>query len=296
MLREMSAVAARYLEHLGPRDLSLLAAAARVADDQDLHEAARALRSNPRLVADALDRPGTFERLLAAGRGEEPLVEASPFLLFAAGVHRASYDLASATFVPDWVAPRRRLPVLDAARLRDFVADPRHKLFLTELLTSFVRVTSGVLWVQSRNTWRRQRYSELDPVQFAALLEVVAEHERPGIYRRLGDLALFLTGVFPDHSATNLLGRFDVARLLRSTTSGRPPADVTDELGAVALLEGLGVRWYKIACTTAPPYAGPSLEVVSSIASHFQDARRVLNYVTEQYLFRHRGHWFPGIN
>src|SRR5690348_10230268 len=47
----------------------------------------------------------------------------------------------------------------------------------------------------------------------AGLLEAVPQAERPGVYRRLGDVTLFLTGVFPDYAATRVLGPVNAARL-----------------------------------------------------------------------------------
>jgi hypothetical protein len=286
---------ARYLEHLSEADLLLLAQACRL-DESNRESVLRRLRSTPTLVERALSDPRAFDLLFSTRRSNDPLLVASPFLVFAVGVHRAAAELASATFVSDWVAPRQRLPVLDASRLREFVSDPRHRLFLAELLASYTRVASGALWVQARTGWRRQRFSELDPVRFAALVDLVSEEERPGVYRRLGDLALFLTGVFPDHSSTNLFGRFDLARLMRATTPGDRPRPREGELGAIGLLEELGERWYRIACATAPPPTTTNIEIVASVAERFRDARRVLNFVTDRYLWGQRARWFPGVN
>ncbi len=112
-------------------------------------------------------------------------------------------------------------------------------LFLAELLASYVHVASGSVWVQTAHGWRR-RYSELDPVRLATLLEVVDQTERPGVWRRLGDLALFLTGVFPDHTDARGLGPVQATRLLRS--AGLAPGETGAGAG-VALLELLGRRW-----------------------------------------------------
>src|SRR5918992_1166794 len=186
---------ARYLEQLSDRDLVLLAEVADLREGSG-EPAVRRLRGQPDLIERALSDAQTFERL---------------------------FDLQRATFVSDWVGPRQRVPVMDTDRLRSFAGDRVHRLFLAELLASYTKVASGALWVQSRKGWRRQRFSELDPVRLAALIDVVRSEERPGIYRRLGDLALFLTGVFPDHSSSHLLGRIDVQRLLRSGATEEAP-------------------------------------------------------------------------
>src|SRR6266704_2453095 len=170
---------------------------------------AERLRGDPAMVERLLDHPRTFQ-----------------------------------AFVGEWAGPRQRLPVFDAATLRDFLAAPARRLFLAELLASYVHVASGSVLVQTRRGWRRQRFSELDPVRLAALLDVVPAGERVGIYRRLGDLALFLTGVLPDHTATRAFAPVDAQRLLRhagleGVEAGRPGsmAEPAWGSGGVALLE-----------------------------------------------------------
>jgi hypothetical protein len=112
--------------------------------------------------------------------------------------------------------------------------------------------------------------------------------ERPGVLRRLGDLALFLTGVFPDHTARTPLGHPLV--LLRSAgldpSQGEPVAE-----DAFALMELLGARWYKLATRLSPAPSG-SVTALDAIAAAFTDARRILNVVTDTYLFPLREQWF----
>ena len=152
-------------------------------------------------------------------------------------------------------------------------------------------MVSGSTWVATRRGWRRRRFSELDPLQLAGLLDTVPAAERPGVLRRLGDLSLFLTGVFPDHTASTPLGRpVAEVQLLRSAgleAAGTPPGSVN----AFELLELLGGRWYRLAARLSPAPSG-SVEVLAAIAEHFPDARRILNVVTDTYLFPLRERWF----
>jgi hypothetical protein len=219
-------------------------------------------------------------------------VGVSPFLAFATAVHRTAAALETATFVEERWAPRVRIPVFDVAALRELVSEPTRRYFLVELLASYTRVVSGVTWTRTARGWRRRRFSELDPGRLAEMLEVVDAGERPGIYRRLGDLALFLSGVFPDHPPA-LSGGAATDRLLRISGVG---SDQTEELDAHALLELLGARWYRAAVGSATAAGLPvttTLAVAGHMAEHFRDARRVLNAVTDRYLFPWREQWFP---
>jgi hypothetical protein len=250
------------------------------------------LRGDPAALLRLLEHPGVSRSVLAEGDvGPGRAVPASPFLMFAVFVQRAATELASAGHVPERTGPRQRVPLFDAPALRDFLAAPARRLFLAELLASFTRVASGRYWARAGGHARARRFSELDPVRLAGLLDAVPEAERPGVYRRLGDVALFLTGVFPDYASSRALGPVNAARLLRAA---RLPAAQQERLAdepAIELLEHLGARWYRTARDLAP-VATTRLTVVGEVADRFRQARRVLNHVADRYLFPPGGAWF----
>lgn len=269
-------------------------------DGQLLRQVAPAAGAEPaalgegEALARVLAHPATFDAVFGSARSHAP-PSASPFLVFAVAVHRGWAELRGTHHVDEWVGPRQRLPVLGGDDLREFLGSDARRFFLVELLASYTRVASGSTWVQTRRGWRRRRFSELDPVRLASLLEVVPAAERPGVYRRLGDLALFLTGVFPDHTELAGLGPGAQGRLLRiagMSDGGPGPADVPTD--AVALLEQLGERWYRVAVQTVPAPLTGSVQVVADVAERFGLARRSLNYLTDRYLFTRRGGFFGG--
>jgi hypothetical protein len=290
-----SMITAAYLEHLTSADLHLLSPEWRLLEPSELVAAV------DRELDELLASSRLFERVFTQSDAADPLLAASPFLVFAVAVHRATADLDSASYVSEWLGLGRRAPVFDVAHLRDFMASPWHRLFLIELLASYTHVASGSVLVQTRRGFRRQRFSELDPVRLAALLDVVSAAERPGVLRRLGDVALFLTGVFPDHVARRGFGPIDEGRLIRS--SGRAASrEITPSLegqnmvvgdrGAVGLLEQLGRRWYRAAFVSLPHPIAENVAVIGELPEHFDEARRMLGYVTEHFLFSHRDKWF----
>ncbi len=288
-----------YADYLTQADLRLLAravgaSAAAVADLAGDAAAIEGLLADPRVFSAVFGTPSP-----APPAAPEVLVFASPFLAFGVAVHRAVADLAAMDYLPERSGLRQRVPVFDTPELRDFLGSAERRLFLAELLASFTRVASGRYRVPSR--WgsgpgsapgqgagsggrsRTRRFSELDPVKLAELIEVAPEESRPGIYRRLGDVSLFLAGVFPDYSAMHAFGPVDVSRLLRSA---RVPAGDRDGLAAAPaldLLEYLGARWYRAALATAPVRTA-RLDVVGEVAERFRQARRVLNHLADRYL------------
>jgi hypothetical protein len=293
-----SAVTSAYFEHLTDGDVALLAAG---VTDGSLNDRRAALRHRRGGIEDLLGSPRVFETVFATGGNSEPLIGVSPFLAFAVAVHRAARELGSASYAEEWMGVGRWTPVFDAARLREFLSVPWHRFFLAELLASYTHVASGSVLVATRRGLRRQRFSELDPVRFASLLDVVSDAERPGVLRRLGDLTLFLTGVFPDYVARRGFGPVEQSRLVRASrqasarSRGEPravqPGETVDD-NAVALLEQLGRRSYRAAFQLLGTPASGHVAILGELPERFGDARRILGVVTEHFLFAHRDRWF----
>lgn len=264
-------IGALYLEHLSDRDLDLLA---RLQEGESFEDRRAALLRGPDRILGLLRQAALYDAIFRAGPGEV-FLHASPFLAFATLVHRAARDLEHAGFVQEWIGPRQRVPVFDVAGLRDFGADPLRRLFLAELLASYTRVSSGSIVFRTARGWRRRRFSELDPARLLELLDLVPPLERPAIQRRLGDLALFLTGVFPDHAGAGRLR-------------------TSDEENPLALLERLGRAAYRSAWEASGSRGRGTARVLEEVASDgFGRARRILNFLTDRYLFPLRDSWFP---
>lgn len=262
-VEEREAVGRRYGEHLSDHDLLTLAGGRA--------EQVPVLRRQPALVVDLLDRPAVADAVLAA-RHNEPgqFSYISPFLVFAAAVHRTSNALVGRSYVTDRTGPRSRLPVFDGPALAAFATEPRHRLFLAELLASYARLASGVVWRRGERGWQRQRWDELDLVRLAALREALPADEQPGVWRRIGDGALFLAGVFPEY-AERSLGLVEIARLQRATDLRLSTAQ-----GPVSeLLEELAGRAYQRAGASVP----------RAVVESPRSARRVLTLVADRYLF-----------
>jgi hypothetical protein len=293
-----SLVGREYASHLSDADLTLLASVAGpasgtggaggTAGPADVSS----LRGDPAPLLRLLEHPGLFRAVLGPAQADHGwAVPASPFLVFAVLVQRAAAELASADYVPERTGPRQRVPLFDAPALREFLGAPARRLFLAELLASFTRVASGRYRVAAGGRMRTRRFSELDPVRLAGLLEAVPRAERPGVYRRLGDVTLFLTGVFPGYATDRALGPVSAARLLRA--AGLPAAQQERLSGppGIELWEYLGARWYRAARDLAP-VATARVAVVGDVADRFRQARRVLNHLADRYLLPPDNPWF----
>jgi hypothetical protein len=283
-----------YLEHLTDADVSLLAAAS--GEGWSMMDLRAHLRSEPESLQSLLQLSSVFDTIFASGE-QEALLRASPFLAFAVLVSRATRDLAHIRFVEEWVGPGRRVPMFEVAGLQEFASDSLRRLFLSELLASYTHVASGAIWVQTARGWRRRRFSELDPFRLVELIETVPDAERPALYRRLGDLALFLTGVFPDYAARRLVRPIASERLQRVLRQhGLEPLDLpsgSDLSGSFWLLEELGRRSYRLAWEATEAVGSGMARVLGEASAGFGQARRLLNFLTDRYLFPFRERWCP---
>ncbi len=320
---DLDRIGAAYLDHLTEADLRSLVHADEVPE-AEAEARMRALRRAPALLPENLDRPAVSAGLLnlvSADAGQR-FTFISPFLVFAAAIHRIAADLRGSGYVPERTAPGLRVPVFDAPQLAAYLSDPAHRLFLAELLASFARSSSGVILTRTPQGLRRRRWSDLDIGRLVMLLEAVPDADRPPVWRRLGDLALFLIGVFPASVERVMTGRLEPVRLARLTGLTAPPAFG----GPAELTEWLGAGWYRLAArkTAAGAGAAPAADDVQAApaspaapeaqgvvtvgtvrpagaasaatlldnAEHIHQARRVLNAVTDRYLFPVSTDWF----
>jgi hypothetical protein len=163
--------------------------------------------------------------------------------------------------------------------LQEFIEDPGRTSFLASLLSSFAVPEAPSIPA-----------GPFDLYGLALWLDQVLPDDRIILLRRLGDLSLFLTGVFPDHTGSRPLRPIDAERL------GRTIGMTADEVLALCdrsvssagldAMESLGSRWYGAALlgNAMPP-------VIADVATRFRAARRVLNHLSDRYLHKLETGW-----
>jgi hypothetical protein len=300
-------VGSGYADHLTDADLGLLVSVSQETNrPASLVAGGSWLRSHPEALPRLIADPRVFDAVFAPADQASPSAAsaslASPFLIFSVAVHRAAAELESMDHVPERSGQRQRVPLFDAPELRDFLGSPARRLFLAELLGSFTRNAGapyraapgrqpGSRPARGTRPARGRRFSELDLGRMAGLLDAVPDSERAGVYRRLGDVALFLTGVFPDYAVAHALGPVSAARLLRAAQAPEGQQDRLASAPAIDLFEYLGSRWYRAAWGLAPARTA-RLAVVAEVADRFRQARRVLNHIADRCLFPQGNPWF----
>ncbi len=266
-----------YLEHLTEGDVAALA---RLEGSPGPAELRSELGVRPDLIDELLAHPDLYELVTSGGAGGiAPAV--SPFLVFTVLANRAVRELSVSSYVAEWTAPRCRLPVFDVVSLREFVEDGRRRYFLVELLASFTRVAVIAGWAGGRRGGRTAA-TELDLATLAKAVEKFPEWQRPSGYRRLGDVALFSCGVFPDHTAAHPVRPSVREELALSAGVEEPPVGGEHDL---TFIESVGAGWYRRAVDSAREAVGAVPAFLGDVADHFRQARRVLNFLTDRYLY-----------
>lgn len=248
------------------RDLATLAAAASTT----VEELSARLRLQPWTVAELLSSDEVFDTVM--DRQAHPAELVSPYLLFSVLVHRAASELRDATFVNEWAGQKVRLPVFDIAGVHDFLTDPARMTFLARLLATFTGPVLLPVPVDDR----------FDLVSVASWLDAVSDTDRIVLFERLGDLALFLSGVFPDATGSSWISPVDAERLGKTVDlDSAAILGLCDSLGLGGLdaYETLGSEWYRAVSTSRPA------PMIADVSYRFRAARRVLNHVADRYLF-----------
>ena len=227
------------------------------------------IRDKDDLLEPMLEDPKLAERLL----GElEVLVRVSPYLMFSILLRRVRRDLEGRSFVMERDERGKRIPVFEAARAGELLSDLRMREYLTDMLCSFVRTNVAVLYRQEGRSWQKRKFSDMDMDDMMALCQLVESQLKPRFYKRIADIALFLTGIYPDHASF-------VVRRPRS-----------QDWRVVPDYEREGRRFYTLAAQeTEPP--GPA-SVFEKLAEKFTLARGVLNTLSDHYLKPVRARYF----
>src|SRR5258707_1790591 len=229
------------------------------------------IRDKEDLVEPMLEDPKLVERLF---RDEEPFVRISPHLLFSVLLRRVRRDLEKESYVFEVESNGKRIPVFEAPAVAELLANTQTCDYLAEMLSSFVRTNSGVIYWKERGTWHKKRFSDIDIDDMIELARIIDPEMRPALYRRIADLTLFLSGIFPDHAT-----RF-AARRTTMLSAGRTLKDYEQQ----------GKRFYRVAEREADQdHLRP---ILAMLAEQFTLARRALNTLGDRYLKTYRGRYF----
>jgi len=231
------------------------------------------VRDKEDFLEQMLDDPKLIERLL---NDEEALVRISPYMLFSVLLREVKRQVERRGYVYEPESRGRRVVVFEGPGVVELLSNTSTREYLAGLLCSFVKTNTGVIYWKEKGTWHRRRFNDSDMDDMIALAQMVDPDLKPRYYQRVADIALFLSGIFPDQAVR-------VAARTRSTlTTHRTLQDYEHE----------GQRFYHLAAETTEQHSLRS--VLQSLAERFVLARSALNQLSDGYLKEQKAHFFEG--
>jgi hypothetical protein len=261
-------------ERFTDEDLRFVAETA-AAGRYDAAEAPGQLRGRDDLLDVMLEDDRLVDRLLGE---DQALLRVSPRLVFSVLLRRVVRDLQQLPYTVERTADEM-VAVFDATKVRRFIAAPGIWRYLVSMLTSFVRNESLTVLVRRREHYVRRRFNTSSLEDMIDLLGLTGGDEVPWVFRRIGDIALFQSGIFPQslRFAGGARGR------------ARRPTAVPPTL---ASYEEQGRKFYRIAASRAADDEG---RVLGALAEEFAAARKSLELLSDRYLRWTPIRWFPGV-
>jgi len=238
---------------------------------QDCDRVMDLLRRKDDLLEPMLANPKLFDRLRSQ---QEAFAQISPYLLFWILLRQVRRELEEKTYVYEVESKGRRLPLFQAPDVVALLSEEVVFRYLVEMLCSFVRTNADVVYWRERGTWHRRKFSDLDSDDMIELARVVDSKLKPVYLKRVADLALFWSGIYPDHAAASS------SRPLPAWRQRRTLADYENE----------GRRFYGLAAKAEA--LAPFRPAFGTLEDQFAIARRALNTLSDRYLKAWRGHFF----
>jgi len=242
-----------------------------VTNRRDYDHIVNLIRDKEDLLEPMLEDPKLAERLF---RDEETFVRISPYLLFSVLLRRVRMDLEKEAYVFEIESSGKRIPVFEASAVAELLGNKEICNYLAQMLVSFVRTNSGVIYWKERGSWHKRRFSDIDIDDMVELARIIDPEMRPALYRRIADLALFMSGIFPDH-ATRLTAHPTSTLSFRRTLED---------------YEQQAKRFYHVA--EQQPDEAHLRPVLALLAEQFTLARRALNTLSDRYLKTFRMRYF----
>jgi hypothetical protein len=256
--------------HLSESDLRFLVETV-ATNRRDYDYIVNLVRDKEDLLEPMLDDPKLTARLF---RDEKALVRVTPHMLFSVLLRRLRRELENEAYVLDMDAKGKRIPVFQGPAVADMLSDRQTRDYLAEMLSSFARTNSGIIYWQERGTWHKRRFSDIDLDDMVELARIIDPAMRPALYKRIADIALFLSGIFPEHSAYLAGPRktmFSAKRTLKE-------------------YEQAGKRFYHVAAQETDQTQWKP--VFGTLAEKFTLARLALNSLSDRYVKTLRAQYF----
>jgi hypothetical protein len=227
----------------------------------------RTMREDDEILQSVISDRKVFEYLT---KNQESFVKVSPLLFFTVLLVRAKNELKNRPYTVE-LESRKRMFVFDSGAVADLLEKEGVLPYLADLLVSFVKINSFSVMTRARpGVWNRTRFSDFDVEDLVRYSRMIDEEQRFLPYKRIADICLFVSGVFPDFVAANELNRDrragGLAQFSREDFSSR------------------GTHFYRAAALHREALYHGMREVLLELSDDFELAVKPLSYLSTHYL------------
>lgn len=246
------------------------------------------IKNDPELIEGMLDNEADrlFKRIMQTEE-EGVIARISPQLLFEVVLRTAYRDMITQSYTVERIFTQK-IPVFDMPAVVQFLKNKNIIRYLSDMLASFTRVESYSISIRVRKgIWRRTKFDDMDIDSLQRFCRSVHEEQRFAFYKRIADLCLFITGIFPEY-ATMGFG-FASTDQMNSRLFGRLRRTAEE-------YEEEGRLFYRLAGKHKDADVTKLSEVFQQLCESFDLARKPLNYISEHYLYFYKQRLFPNIS
>lgn len=237
------------------------------------------LREDCDILEGMLYDPALLHRIT---EDKEEILKISPFLFFAVLISGVRRDLKQLSFTLER-EKGELVPVFDSSQVQEFFDQPEIRLYLITMLASFVRINSYSVSVRVRKgIWYTYRYSDFNVDSLMKHIELLEPEERFPTLKRIADLCLFVTGVFPE-----TLLPAQPSSVAGHTSRSYRRAKTKEEMTTI------GKTYYETASRHRIAVLLDLKETLESIGDHFELAVKPLMIMGERYLRPLKQELFP---
>lgn len=271
-------VAMTYLKGLSEADLHFIVTTV-VTKRRDYDYLCDLLKDKPDFIDIMLDDEKLFLRLQEE---RDAYIRISPFLLFSILLRQARRDLEKQSYTMEIVNTKERIPVFDVRDTTRLLANGDLREYLARMLSSFTRVESASIVYKARGMTYQRNFSDMDFDDVLELAGLVELPYRYPFYKRLADITLFISGIYPEYAGRG-----------QGLNSNNPSVRLAGgRLRTLREYEEEGRRYYDLASTYEEARQQGLTSVLSMLAENFTLARKPLNYLVENYLHHCRDRLF----
>ncbi|MEN3186007.1 MAG: hypothetical protein ABDK94_04860 [Atribacterota bacterium] len=230
------------------------------------------VRQDPKSLDSLLDQDCIFKRIFEK---EDLFARISPYLYFELLLRRAILDIRREAYTLETIGYKTRVPVFDQKRVLEVFSKDMLRDYLVEMLASFVRINNFTVYVRKgKGIYFKKTFSDFDLDFLSEMGERSEEPYRFFFLKRAGDVALFISGIFPEY----IFGRPDAGHFHSRGSWLTKWANRGEEL------EERGALLYRQASESQVAREQNLDSVLGYLAENFCFTKKPLNVMTDRYL------------